>query len=224
MARQTQIDGRRARGDLTRSTVLVPAVALATVKGLEGFSLGDLSAASGVSKAGIVAVFGNKQQLQHAIADQARMILFDRVFVPTMAAAPGVARLVTLGRVWFDYLADPALKGGCFFAAAMFELDAQPGPLRETLRTDMNRWIAAISSMITDGQADGDLDNTADPIDESVDFFSIGITTNALIQLNATKKAADRGRRLWARHIDALRTTASAPATPAPTTRKKRVP
>jgi AcrR family transcriptional regulator len=227
VAQETRIDGRRVRGDLTRSTVLVPAVALATVKGLEGFSLGDLSLATGVSKAGIVAVFGNKQQLQQAITDHARTVLFERVFAPTMAAKPGLSRLITLGRVWLNYLADPALEGGCFFAAAMFELDAQPGPLRETLRADMNQWITAIASTITDGQADGDFDSTADPIDDAVDFFSIGITTNALIQLNATKRPADRGRRLWARHIDALRITAIAPATIAPATiaptkRKKR--
>ncbi len=205
--RRSALDGRRVRGDRTRESILLPGVRLATEKGLEGFSLAELAEASGVSKAGISTLFGSKHDLQAAITARARKVLDERVFAPVIAAPPGLARLVTLGSVWLDYLADPNLSGGCFFAAAMFELDAQPGPLREVIRSDMRRWVTAIRSMIEDGQAAGEIITSVDAIDEAFDLFSIGVTANAMIQLGVVDQPADRARRLWSQHIDRLRLT-----------------
>jgi AcrR family transcriptional regulator len=198
-------DGRKVRGDRTRESVLAPAVALATVKGLAGFSLAELAEASGASKAGIATLFGSKHELQAAITARARHVLDERVLQPVMAAPPGLARLVTLGTVWFDYLADPGLRGGCFFAAAMFELDAQPGPLRDLVRADMTRWIRGIQAMVEDGQAAGEIVTSVNAADEAIAFFSIGVTANGLIQLGVVDRPAEQARRIWAQHVDRLR-------------------
>lgn len=198
-------DGRRARGDRTRESVLAPAVELATVKGLSGFSLSDLAEASGVSKAGIATLFGSKQSLQTAIADRARAVLEERVFRPVLSAPRGLPRLEVLGRMWLDYLADPALTGGCFFAAAMYEMDAQPGPLRELVLEDLGRWLKGIKAMIEDGQKAGEIVASANAADEAFDFFSIGVTANAMIQLGVPGRPAARARRVWASHVDRLR-------------------
>ncbi|MDQ3756245.1 MAG: TetR family transcriptional regulator [Actinomycetota bacterium] len=198
-------DGRKLRGDRTREHVLAPAVALATVKGLNGFSFAELAEASGASKAGIATLFGSKQDLQAAIAERARQTLEERVFQPVRSAPRGVARLVTLGTAWLDYLADPALRGGCFFAAAMFELDAQPGPLRDLVHRDVSGWIGGIQAMIEDAQAMGEIADSVDAGDEAFQFFAIGMTANALIQLGVVDRPAERARRLWARHLDRLR-------------------
>jgi AcrR family transcriptional regulator len=205
------IDGRKVRGDQTRARVLGPAVALATIKGLEGFSLSELSEASGVSKAGIAALFGSKQELQTAIADRARKILQERVLQPVFTAPRGLLRLITLGTRWLNYLADPKLVGGCFFAAASFELDAQPGALRELVRADTKQWIGGIEAMIVDGQSAGEITPTADAKDEAFGFFSIGITANTMIQLRAVPQPADRARRLWAQRVEHLTITSRSP-------------
>lgn len=198
-------DGRRERGDRTRETVLAPALRLATVKGLEGFSLGDVAEASGVSKAGIATLFGGKQELQTAIAARARQVLEQRVFRPVFAQPPGLARLEKLGPAWLRYLADPKLKGGCFFAAAFFELDSQPGPLRDMVRDDMRRWIKGIEVMIEDGQSAGEIVSTVDAADEAFDFFSTGVVANAMIQLGVVARPAEQALRVWNRHVDRLR-------------------
>jgi len=200
-------DGRTVRGDRTRERVLAPGVELATVKGLERLSFADLANASGVSKAGIATLFGSKQELQTAIAARARQILDDRVFRLVLSAPRGLTRLATLGTVWLDYLADPQLRGGCFFAAAFFEFDAQPGPLREIVRDDMNRWLTGIQSMIEDGQSIGEIVDSVDAADEAFDFFSIGVTANAMIQLDLVDRPAVRARRVWSRHVELLRST-----------------
>lgn len=198
-------DGRRRRGDRTRERVLAPAVELATVKGLEGFSYGDLADASGVSKASIATLFGDKHGLQEAITARARRTLHERVFAPVLAAPRGLAQLETLGVVWFDYLTDPDLRGGCFFAATLFELDAQPGPTQELVRDDLQRWIAGIEAMVRDGQANGEIRESVDAGDIALELFSVGVVTNAMIQLGVVDSPADRARRIWAGHLDRLR-------------------
>jgi AcrR family transcriptional regulator len=206
-------DGRRQRGDRTRERVLVPAVALATVKGLEGFSYSDLAGVSGVSKASIATLFGDKHGLQEAITERARRILHQRVFEPVVTAPPGLPRLETLGQVWFDYLTDPELEGGCFFAAALFEVDAQPGPLQELVRDDLRRWISGIEAMVRDGQATGQIRESVDAGDVALELFSVGVVTNAMIQLGVVDRPADRARRIWADHLDRLRVPSEARGT-----------
>jgi AcrR family transcriptional regulator len=214
------VDGRRERGDRSRSRVLDHGVELATVYGLEGFSLSQLADASGLTKAGLTALFGSKHDLQDAIVGSAREILRQRVFEPVFAAPRGLRRLVTLGAVWLDYLADPQLRGGCFFSAASFELDARPGPLRELVRADLIAWNVEIQHIIEDAQANGEITESVDAADESFAFVSLGIAANAMIQLAATDDSADRARRSWARHVDRLRSEPS-PSTPTKTQKKR---
>ncbi|MHB8448859.1 MAG: TetR/AcrR family transcriptional regulator [Mycobacteriales bacterium] len=198
-------DGRTARGDRTRSSVLDVALGLATERGLDGFSLGDLAAESGVAKASIAAVFGGKNQLQRAIVETAREVLQRRLFDVVAGAPPGVARLERLGQTWFDYLSDPGLRGGCFFAAALFEFDARPGPLQNLISDDIHGWIGAITSMVETGQLRSEIDATLDPAVEALEFFTLGVTTNSLIQLRRGDDPAGRARRAWANHVERIR-------------------
>lgn len=203
--RRAHTDGRRSRGDQSRDAVLRHGVELATIQGISGFSLAELATASGISKAGISGLFGPKDALQDAISQRARDILDERVFAPVRAADRGIVQLATLGNVWIDYLADPTVRGGCFFAPAFFEFDAQPGRLQDSLRQDMNSWLGGIESIITDSQERGEIIELADATDEAFTFFSLGVTTNTAIQI-ATKPGADaRARRLWQSHIEQLR-------------------
>lgn len=199
------VDGRRARGDRTRDRVLAPAVPFATVHGLDGVTYGELAKASGVAKATIAALFPTKADLQAAIAARARGVLRERVLFPVAAVEPGLARLEALGRIWLDYLTDPELEGGCFFAAALAELDARPGPLRDELRTELEGWLAGIAAMVRDGQARGEVDPAVDPEDRAFAFFALGITANTAIQLGVEARPAERARRAWAAQIEEIR-------------------
>jgi AcrR family transcriptional regulator len=213
-------DGRKTRGDRSRAIVLDRGVVLATTKGLNSFSVGELAERSGIAKANVSVLFGSKADLQVAITDLARSRFSERVLDPVRLTPAGLGRLLALGECWFDYLSDPRLLGGCFFSAAMFELDAQPGALRDTIRSDMSAWVQAIAAMIADAAQLGQLRGDVDPADEAVAFFSLGITTNALIQLGVTDEPVLRARRLWNNAIDRMRAVdVTAPAKP-PTTRK----
>src|SRR5262249_60952284 len=87
----------RADGERTRATILRAAASLATIEGLEGLSIGHLADAIGMSKSGLYAHFGSKQELQLATVDAAERILDDEVVQPALAARPGRAQLAAVG-------------------------------------------------------------------------------------------------------------------------------
>src|SRR6516165_7178978 len=94
----------RADGERTRAAILRAAADLATVDGLEGLSIGNLAAATGISKSGLFAHFGSKQELQLATVDQAERILTAEVIQPALAARPGLAQLAAACEAFFGYV------------------------------------------------------------------------------------------------------------------------
>jgi AcrR family transcriptional regulator len=132
---------QRADGERTRGAILRAAASLATVDGLEGLSIGNLAAAIGMSKSGLYAHFGTKQELQLATVDEAERILTDEVVRPALAAPPGLGQLAAVCEAFFSYVERRVFPGGCFFAATALEMGARPGPVKER--------VAAIQSDFT---------------------------------------------------------------------------
>src|SRR6516164_11012371 len=121
----------RADGERTRAAILRAAASLATVDGLEGLSIGNLAAATGISKSGLFAHFGSKQELQLATVDQAERILTAEVIQPALAAPPGLAQLAAVCEAYLGYVQRRVFPGGCFFAATALEMGTHPGPVRD---------------------------------------------------------------------------------------------
>src|ERR1700729_4551220 len=92
----------RADGERTRSAILRAAASLAAVDGLEGLSIGHLAAAIGMSKSGLYAHFGSKQELQLATVEEAGRNFTDEVIRPALAAPVGVAQLEAVCEAFFD--------------------------------------------------------------------------------------------------------------------------
>ena len=121
----------RADGERTRGAILRAAASLATVDGLEGLSIGNLAMAIGMSKSGLYAHFGSKQELQLATVEAADRIFQEVVVQPALAAPSGLGQLVAVCEAYFDYLQRGTFPGGCFFAAAALEMGTRPGPVKE---------------------------------------------------------------------------------------------
>lgn len=121
----------RADGERTRGAILRAAASLATVDGLEGLSIGNLAAAIGMSKSGLYAHFGSKQELQLATVEEAERIFAAEVVQPALAARPGLAQLAAVCEAFFGYVQRRVFPGGCFFAATALEMGTHPGPVRE---------------------------------------------------------------------------------------------
>src|SRR5690349_22564561 len=105
----------RADGERTRGAILRAAADLATVDGLEGLSIGDLAAATGMSKSGLYAHFRSKQELQLATVDEAERIFRTEVIEPALAARPGLDQLAAACEAFLGYVQRRVFPGGCFF-------------------------------------------------------------------------------------------------------------
>ena len=123
----------RADGERTRSAILRAAASLATVDGLEGLSIGNLAAAIGMSKSGLYAHFGSKQELQLATVQEAGRIFAGEVVQPALAAPPGLAQLAAVCEAFFEHLQRRTFPGGCFFAGAALEMGTRPGPVKDAV-------------------------------------------------------------------------------------------
>src|SRR5262249_17338611 len=140
MARQAMVvhkpengDGRVLRGERTRRQILDLAVHLASEEGLEGLSIGGLAHKVALSKSGLFACFGSKEELELAIVEHARQIFIDTVVRKAMMAPRGLPRLWALCDSWLEYAGREVFRGGCFFAAVSAEFDSHPGPIRDRL-------------------------------------------------------------------------------------------
>src|SRR5690349_239203 len=139
--RQPRADGQRTRGAILRA-----AASLATVDGLEGLSIGNLAAAIGMSKSGLYAHFGSKEELQLATVDEAERILTEEVVQPALAARPGLAQLAAACEAFFSYVERRVFPGGCFFAATALEMGARPGPVKERVAAIQSGFTALLRS------------------------------------------------------------------------------
>jgi len=134
----------RADGERTRGAILRAAASLATVDGLEGLSIGHLAAAIGMSKSGLYAHFGSKQELQLATVEEAERIFDEQVVQPALAARPGLAQLAAVCEAYFGYVQRRVFPGGCFFAVTALEMGTRPGPVRERVAAIQSGFAAML--------------------------------------------------------------------------------
>ena len=155
-------EARRSKGQSSRSTILLAAVKLATMKGLYGLSLGDLAAEIGMSKSGLYAHFKSKEELELATIETAAAIFEGDVLQPAMRAHAGSERLKTLSSAFLSHLERKVFPGGCFFAAVAAELDTRPGLARDRVVEVLNKWLALLTQCLLEAQALGEIDSNAD--------------------------------------------------------------
>src|SRR5436190_14017560 len=153
----------RADGERTREAIVREAVSLATLDGLEGLSIGNLAGALDMSKSGIYAHFGSKQDLQLATVEEAGRIFQAEVIEPALAAAPGVAQLVAVCDAFFDHLMRRTFPGGCFFAGAVLEMGTRPGPVKEQIAAFQGGFTALIRQFVVAAIDQLELDADEDP-------------------------------------------------------------
>jgi AcrR family transcriptional regulator len=159
----TRARRQRSDGERSRQTILRAAANLATTDGLEGISIGNLAAHIGMSKSGLYAHFGSKQELQLATVETAREIFDEEVVKPGQAIADPLERLRALLEGFLSHLERRVFPGGCFFASTTAEFDTRPGPVRDRVAAIQQGWVELIERMIREAQAAGSLGASEDP-------------------------------------------------------------
>ena len=145
------------KGERTRESILRVAVDLASIEGLEGLTIGRLASELKMSKSGLFAHFGSKQDLQLATVAMASEIFKDKVVLPALAEHKGMPRLWALCERWLSHVENKVFAGGCFFTAASFEFDSRPGPVRAAIVEAMSQWLSTLTRAIEEAQKIGHL-------------------------------------------------------------------
>src|SRR5215469_9816936 len=163
----------RADGERARAAILRAAASLATVDGLEGLSIGNLAAAIGMSKSGLYAHFGSKQELQLATVDEAERIFDEEVVQPGLAARPGVGQLAAVCEAFLGYVQRRVFPGGCFFAATALEMGTRPGPVRDRVAAIQSGFTAQLRAFATTALDQHELPAREDPDRLAFELHSI---------------------------------------------------
>jgi AcrR family transcriptional regulator len=196
-------------GARTRAAILQTAADLASVEGLDGLSIGRLATELAMSKSGLFAHFGSKEELQLATIEEARRRYAREVIEPARAAGSGITRLYALCEAFLSYLERGVFPGGCFFASAMAEFDSKaPGPVRDRIAQCQDQWMGALERAAQEGQQRGELRAGSDPRQLAFELEAALLSANWYYHLFNDATYLDRARR-------AVRTRLASQATPA---------
>ena len=186
----------RADGERTRSAILRAAASLATVDGLEGLSIGNLAAAIGMSKSGLYAHFGTKQELQLATVAEAERILTEEVVQPALAASLGLGQLAAACEAFFSYVERRVFPGGCFFAATALEMGARPGPVKERIAAIQSGFTAMLRSFAVTALEQHELPAREDPDRLAFELHAILLGADTKFVLNDDPAVLDLARQV----------------------------
>jgi len=170
---------QRADGERTRAAILRAAASLATVDGLEGLSIGHLAAAIGMSKSGLYAHFGSKQELQLATVEEAERIFDAEVVRPALAARPGLAQLAAVCEAFLSYVERRVFPGGCFFATTALEMGTRPGPVRERVAAIQSGFAALLRDFAATAIEQHELPAREDPDRLAFELHAILLAADA---------------------------------------------
>lgn len=147
----------RSDGVRTRAAILRASAELATVDGLEGLTIGELARHIGMSKSGLYAHFGSKEELQLATIETARQVFDEQVIASALAAEPGRAALVAITDAYLEHLRARVFPGGCFFAGAVLEMGSRPGRVRDAVVTFQRDLAGLLQGFVQAGVDAGEL-------------------------------------------------------------------
>ena len=189
---------RRATGHgaRTREAILQAAADVASVDGLEGLTIGRLATELAMSKSGLFAHFGSKEELQLATIEEARQRYTREVITPALAAGPGILRLQALCEAFLSYVERGVFPGGCFFASAMAEFDGKsPGPVRDRIAECQERWMGTLERAARDARDRGELPPSSEPAQLAFELEGALLSANWYYHLYADGSYLDRARR-----------------------------
>ena len=193
------------KGERTRQHILERAIDVASLEGLEGLTIGRLADELEMSKSGLFAHFGSKEDLQLAAIEGARQRFIDEVVRPALGAPRGYPRLMALCRQWLNYLSRGVFPGGCFFAAASFEFDDRPGPVRDAIATAMDDWLATLEKSVRLAKEEGHLDARTDPAQIVFELNSLFLGANFSSQLRHDSLALRHAQKAIEQRLESLR-------------------
>jgi AcrR family transcriptional regulator len=193
------------KGQRTRNSILEVAAALATEEGLDPLSIGRLAGATQMSKSGLFAHFGSKEELQLATVEHAAKLFVAEVIDPARSAPKGLARVWALCDHMIGYAERQVFPGGCFFAATSFEFNNRPGPVRDRIEEMIRSWLSYLEHAVEQAQEAGELDAKVSAREIAFQLDAFAQASNAQYQLFRDRQVFDDARRAVRERLESLR-------------------
>ena len=192
-----------SKGEATRAAILDAALAQASETGFESLTIGALAERAGLSKSGLFAHFGSREDLQLAAIDLAAARFAEVVYLPALKAKRGLPRLKALFEAWLDWTERSGLSHGCPMQTAAVEFDDRPGPVRDAVAGHFRRLNAELKRTIRLAVDEGHLVERLDVEQFAFDLMGILFTYSHHSRLLRDQRAHARARAAFARLIAA---------------------
>lgn len=186
-----------SKGEETRAAILEEALAETSRLGLEGLSIGTLARECGMSKSGLFAHFGSKEDLQLQVLRTAIERFAGAVVAPALTRPRGEPRVRALFENWFAWAEASFLPGGCIFIATANELDDRPGPLRDLLVASQEQWLAVIARAARIAQEEGHFRADLDADQFAYEMYAVALAYHHFRRLLRDPGARDRARQAF---------------------------
>ena len=182
----------QTKGERTRAAILDEALKIVSKSGLDGLTIGTLADATGMSKSGLFAHFGSREELLLAVLAHGQAEFGEVVFQPAMAKPRGLPRLRSMFVNWLDWTESAELPGGCPMIGGASEFDDKPGPVRDMLAGGQRTWIETLKRAVRQAVEEGQLGKDTDPEQIAFEIFGIALVVHHHRRLLGYKKARER--------------------------------
>ena len=210
------------KGQQTRAAILDAALGLASHMGLEGLSIGALAEVTQMSKSGVFAHFGSREELQISVIREYHARFEEEVFFTALRESRGIKRLHALYERWVRRVA-VELDTGCIYISGAVEFDDRPGQVRDALVSMVRAWHAALHKAIVLARDEGHLTAEADVDQILFELHGAILSLHHDARFLRSAGALDRARRSFARVVEPFLTPAGRQAdAPHPVARKGR--
>ena len=192
---RTTTGGRKAllKGQQTKAVIIDAALGLASQIGLEGLSIGALAEVTGMSKSGVFAHFGSREELQISVIREYHTRFEAQVFYPAMQQPRGLPRLQALFDNWM-ILTSAEIDSGCIYISGAVEFDDRAGPVRDALASSVAGWQGALHRAVELAQEEGQLSREADARQIAFEVHGLILALHYEARFLRTPGAAERAR------------------------------
>ena len=182
------------KGRQTKATIVNAALGLASQIGLEGLSIGALAEVTGMSKSGVFAHFGSREELQISVIREYHDQFESEVFYPALSCARGLPRLQSLFDNWMQR-STTEIDSGCIYISGAVEFDDRPGSVRDALASSVNTWQNALQRSVAQAQVEKHLTDKADPLQVAFEIHGLILALHYEARFLRNPGAADRARK-----------------------------
>ena len=190
-----------SKGLQTHAAILDAALKIAIRDGLEGLSIGMLADAMGMSKSGVFAHFGSREDLQIALIDEYARRFMDDVFFPALQKPRGLPRLTAMFENWLHRVQTIEIPNGCVFISGAVEFDDREGPVRDRMVTVNRGWQGEMRVAVRQAVECGHLRADCDPEQLVFELYGVMLALHHDARLLRDVRAVERARRAFDRTV-----------------------